>query len=357
MQLDFIKRIWNSLDEEHQTIQTQILHVLINKLNIIISKLEKLVKKQSNDQVMEHQVTGVKRWKYVLVKKCLDEAIEDLDSWQKMFDPAWFLIMKVSSPFIDQEFSRNGSEVSSFTGASSLRDALREQPFHKISIFLPKKGLEAERMREIPFATVKCMPRAGTDKWLVVDRIPCEPEANVGLVTKDVRDLARKLSSVDPFTFGILQCRGVVRVVEPGTGRPSSFDFVFQIPRELSNEPSSLRGYLSSQLDYTLTDRFQLAKQLAKSISYVHTLGFVHKNVRPETILGFQTDDSAFGLFFLVGFEKVRMVDSRTRRSGDSAWEKNLYRHPHRQGLSPEDIYIMQHDIYSLGVCLLEIGL
>ena len=357
MQLDFIKRIWKSLDEDHQTIQTQILHVLIKKLNIIISKLEKLVKKKSNDQAMEHKVTVVKRWKYVLVKQCLDEAIKDMASWQKMFDPAWFLIMKVSSPFIDHELSRNGSAISSFTGASSFRDALREQPLHKIPVFLPKDGLETARMREIPFATAKCMPRAGTDKWHVVDCIPCEPGADVDSMTRDVRDLARKLSAVDPFTFGILRCRGVVRVLEPSGGRPSSFDFVFQIPKELSNEPSSLRGYLSSQCSHTLTDRFQLAKQLAKSVSYVHTLGFVHKNVRPETVLGFQANDSAFGLFFLVGFENMRTVDGRTRRSGDSSWEKNLYRHPHRQGLCPEEIYIMQHDIYSLGVCLLEVGL
>ncbi|MCJ1359880.1 MAG: hypothetical protein MMC33_009883, partial [Icmadophila ericetorum] len=202
-----------------------------------------------------------------------------------------------------------------------------------------------------------CVPRAGSDKWLVVDCIPCDPAADVSLVTRDVRELARKLSSVDPFTFGILQCRGVVRVVDPSNKKPSSFDFVFQIPRELSIEPRSLRGYLSSHFNHTLTDRFQLAKQLAKSISYVHTLDFVHKNIRPETVLGFETSDSAFGLFFLVGFEKVRTADGRTRRSGDSAWEKNLYRHPYRQGLSPEDIYTMQHDIYSLGVCLLEVGM
>jgi hypothetical protein len=44
-------------------------------------------------------------------------------------------------------------------------------------------------------------------------------------------------------------------------------------------------------------------------------------------------------------------------RTGDCAWEKNLYRHPRRQGLKPEEDYTMQHDIYSLGVCLLEIGL
>ena len=357
MQVDFIKQIWKSLDKDHQTIQIQILQVLISKLSIIISKLENWSKKGSDNQATERQVTGVKRWKYVLIKPYLDEAIEELALWQKMFDPAWFLIMKVSNPIIDQELSRNGSAVSSFTGVSSLRDALREEPLQKVSIFLPKDGLETARIREIPFTTAKCVPRAGSDKWLVVDCIPCDPAADVSLVTRDVRELARKLSSVDPFTFGILQCRGVVRVVDPSSRKPSSFDFVFQIPRELSIEPRSLRGYLSSHFNHTLTDRFQLAKQLAKSISYVHTLDFVHKNIRPETVLGFETSDSAFGLFFLVGFEKVRTADGRTRRSGDSAWEKNLYRHPYRQGLSPEDIYTMQHDIYSLGVCLLEVGM
>ena len=356
-QLDFIKQIWKSLDEEHQTIQTQILQVLISKLSIIISKLDKLSKKGSDDRATERQGTGVKRWNYVLIKQGLDEAIEDLALWQKMFDPAWFLIMKVSSPFIDQELSRNGSAVSSFAGASSLRDALREEPLRTVSTFLPKEGLETAQTREIPFATAKCVPRAGSDQWVVVDRIPCDSEADVSLVTKDVRELARKLSSVNPFIFGILRCRGVVRVMDFSSGKPSSFDFIFQIPRELSHEPRSLRGYLFSHVNHTLTDRFQLAKQMAKSISYVHTLGFVHKNVRPETILGFQSNDSAFGLFFLVGYEQVRTVDGRTQRSGDSAWEKNLYRHPHRQGLSPENIYIMQHDIYSLGVCLLEVGL
>ena len=357
MQLDFIQRIWKSLDEEHQTIQTQILQVLISKLNILISKLEKLSKKSSGNQATESQVTEVRRWKYVLIKRCLDESIKDLASWQKMFDPSWFLILRVSSPFIDQELSRNGLAVSSYSSAYRLRDSLREQPLQKVSVFLPKDEFETARMHEIPFAATKCMQRAGLDKWFVVDCIPCDPEVDIGLITKGVRELARKLSSVDPLTFGILQCHGVVRLTEPRSRRPSSFDFVFRIPRELSNEPRSLRNYLLSNLNLTLTDRFELAKQMAKSISYVHTLGFVHKNVRPETVLGFQTNEPGFVLFFLVGFESMRMADGRTLRSGDSTWEKNLYRHPNRQGLNPKDIYTMQHDIYSLGVCLLEIGL
>ncbi len=178
------------MDEEHQRLQTQILEVLVGKLKIIISKLEKLSKKRSDNQAIEHQVTEIKRWKYVLTKECLDESIEDLAMWQKMFDPSWFLIMKVSSPFIDQELSRNGSTVASFTSVHSLRDALREQPLQKTSIFLPENGLETARMRKIPFTSAKCIPRPGTDKWFVVDCIPCDPEVDIRLVTRDVRELA-----------------------------------------------------------------------------------------------------------------------------------------------------------------------
>lgn len=331
-------------------IQSQILQVLNSKLSVIISRLEKLSRKRQGDAV------GKKRWNYILIKQHLDESIEDLASWQKMFDPSWYLILKVSSPFVDEELSRNRSVVSTFTSADRLRDALKEQPLQTVSIFLPKNGLETARICEIPFTSAKCIQRAGSSKWFVVDSILCDPAVDISSVTRDVRDLARKLKCVDSLTFGILQCHGVVRVIEPGSKRPSSFDFVSHIPKGLSWEPRSLRSYLSSKLLLTLTDRFELAKQMAKSVGYVHTLGFVHKNVRPETILGFQNDSGA-DLFFLVGFENIRMADGRTLRSGDGAWEKNLYRHPHRQGLNPEDIYIMQHDIYSLGVCLLEVGL
>lgn len=331
--------------------------MLISKLINTITKFEKLHKKEHINRATELQATDIKRWKYVLIKQGLDESIDELVTWQKIFDPSWFLILKISSPSIDRELSRTKSTNPSIPRAHSLRDALREEPLEKVSVFLPKDGLNTAQVRKIPFASAKCMQRAGSNKWLIMDCIPCDPEVNIDLVTKDVRELARKLSSVEPITFGILQCRGVVRVTESSTRRPSSFDFVFQIPKELSDEPKSLRTYLSLDFNHTLTERFQIAKQLAKSISYVHTLGFVHKNMRPETVLGFQCSESKFDLFFLVGFEKIRQADGRTRRSGDTDWEKNLYRHPHRQGLSPEEAFNMQHDIYSLGVCLLEIGL
>ena len=231
------------------------------------------------------------------MKEHLDDAIQDLASWQTLFDPSWFLILKVTSSLIDQDLSQNRGTASSIISACNLRDALKEEPSQKMSASLPNKGLEIARMRDIPFATTKCVPRTNSDSWLVLDRVACDSEADVHLLTKDVRELARKLSSVDPLTFGILQCRGVVRVVESNSGKPSSFDFIFRMPKDLADEAKSLRWYLMSHSEHTLSSRLQLAKGQAKSISFVHTLGFVHKNVRPKTVLGFEHAGSVLGSF------------------------------------------------------------
>ena len=360
MQLDFLKRIWRSLDDDHQAIQDEILDRLLSKLKIAVSKLERLERPTSEST--RGQAVGVKRLRFIAVKDCLDSTIKDLVLWQQMFDPSWYLIMKVADPFIDKELSQHGlgqraSETSAWVNANGFRDAIKQDPSETRSIFLPDDGLKSARVQNIPYSSAKYVQRAGSDKWLVVDSIPRNAAADINLVTRDVRSLARKLSCGDPYRFGILQCRGVIRVTQHDHNETTSFDFVFNTLGDSSNEPNSLRGLLVSQSDHSLTERFRLAKQLARSISYIHTLGFVHKNVRPETVLIFNRPDSALGSLFLVGFEKVRVADSHTLREGDTAWEKNIYRHADRQGIKPEETYVMQHDIYSLGVCLLEIGL
>jgi serine/threonine protein kinase len=107
----------------------------------------------------------------------------------------------------------------------------------------------------------------------------------------------------------------------------------------------------------SLTDRFNLANELARAVSCVHTFGFVHKNIRPETILLLTNVESCTESAFLIGFDSFRMASGKTLRKGEIAWERCLYQHPNRIGNSASEDYIMQHDIYSLGVCLLEIGL
>jgi hypothetical protein len=357
-QLDFLKQIWMTLDEEHQNIQNQILQVLVGKLKIAISKLENLLKKRrSSNQPTDNQIVKVRRWKYIFVKPYLDEIIEDLASWQKMFDPSWFLILRVSNSLIDRELSRDGSAVASLSGVRDFRESAREQPLRRKSIFLPETGLDYSTLRTISFASAKVVQTSDSSRWFLIDSVSYDSDGDIDLQTQDVRELARKLSCTDPLNLGLLQCRGVIRAMNPANRKLSSFDFVFRIPKELSNEPQSLRGCLLAQANHTLTDRVRIANQLAKSISYIHTLGFVHKTIRPETILVFQDNKSVLGSTFLVGFERFRAADGRTRRAGNSAWEINLYHHPQRQGAIAEESYIMQHDIYSLGVVLLEIGM
>src|SRR5262249_5202138 len=101
----------------------------------------------------------------------------------------------------------------------------------------------------------------------------------------------------------------------------------------------------------------RIAKQLVRSVSYIHTCDFVHKDIRPENILVFSSNESPLGSSFLLGFNQFRNANFQTNLFGDPAWHRNLYRHPQRQGAFVQERYMMQHDIYSLGVCLLEIGL
>src|SRR5438128_8228117 len=84
--------------------------------------------------------------------------------------------------------------------------------------------------------------------------------------------------------------------------------------------------------------------------------GFVHKNIRLETVLLLRGASSSAPSLFLVGFKRFPREDGVSYRHGDRSWARSLYRHPRRQGENPRDTYIMQHGIYSLGACLLEIG-
>ena len=360
-QLVLLQNLADVLDPDHQSNQHQTLEVLLSKLKIVISRFDSVLSKseQSNTSlsVAAPEPRSVNRWKYALQKESLDKAIEDIETWQRIFDPSWFLIIKAATPQIDEELSRyvKAPATSPLSSALSLRNALRDSPQSTPPIFLPETGLQSAVVSDIPFSSAKTGYRA--DKGLIVETITCPPQINTSALTRNIRNLARKLSYAEPAAFGLLNCKGVVKLVDNSTRKPTSFTFVFRMPDDLS-EPRSLRGCLiSGDSNHSLSDRFKLANQLAKSVFHIHTFGFVHKNIRPETILILKSADSWVGSAFLAGFQHVRTAEEGTLRYGDSLWERNLYRHPSRQGQNPKEDYCMQHDIYSLGVCLLELGL
>jgi hypothetical protein len=360
MQLDFVKKIEKSLSPEHQAVQADVLGVLAYKLQAAHTKLEGLSKKGASHTFSAGRI-GAKPWRYTITKSSLDETIRVIQEWQGLYDPSWFLIIRITSHAIDTELNHvvplnsAGSQSAVITSAVKIRDSTRLQPLKSMSVFLSADGLDHARAQTIPFSQASFLPRLKSNRWVVIDSIPSS-DVTLDIMTKGVRELAVRLMNVDPSIFGILRCRGVVKVSKT-TGCLDAFDVVFDTPTVGTQTPQSLRGHLVSHTIHTLTERVDLAKQIAKAVNYVHTLGFVHKNVRPENLLGFHSQDSGLGSFYLIGFEHFRAVDGRTFRHGDSARSKNIYRHPDRQGMHPTEDYVMQHDIYSLGVCMLEVGM
>lgn len=145
----------------------------------------------------------------------------------------------------------------------------------------------------------------------------------------------------------------------------------------------------------SLTQILRLALELTSAISYIHAVGWVHESIRPQNILiCYSKDDISKdsnmisrqpGVLNLCGFGSSRRMAPQVRSHGpdDGDWTTELYCHPERQrktlvreeerrssrlsGLSGSTTasngqlelvrFEPQHDIYSLGVVLLELGL
>lgn len=361
-QVEFMQRVEASMDPYHRAIYEKLLEVLHSKLKIVISRLERVIRTSDKGDdtscTLDSNTKAMpRRWKYTLLKESIDEAADELETWQRTADPLWYLILRIASSQIDQALvSDDKATITSFPAVTTIRASLRDiKSNESAGVFLPPGELEKMTIMDIPFCEAQAAMRTSARKGqqcFLLTKVDCPPDAKAHAVKRDLRDLARKLSHNDPRTFNLLTCKGVIEHVDSSSNTTPvrvTFSIVFRTPPELK-DPRSLRGHLVSRIErITLSDKFDIARQMATSISYVHTFGFVHKNIRPETIITFADPQaSSSPLVFLIGFGSFRKDEGRTYRIGDDEWEKKLYRHPSRQGLSPGDEYMMQHDIYSL---------
>ncbi|EMT69556.1 hypothetical protein FOC4_g10003287 [Fusarium odoratissimum] len=129
----------------------------------------------------------------------------------------------------------------------------------------------------------------------------------------------------------MLKCKGVVQ-----SSTDSSLKFVFGVPEGYSKVQSCRRLLLSGSVPDSLTTRLQIARQLVTAVYYGHLYEFVHKDIMPETVLILEQPERCTDIV-------VYPKDS-------------IYQHPSQMS-STRVTFSMRHDIYSLGVCLLEIGL
>jgi hypothetical protein len=352
-QLKFLTRIAESLGGEYLGMQARILAELEGKLKKAFLSVNQLSAARQkwieghDEKAISARLKSIEilsprnKALYALTKTSLEAIVDDLEKWQARYDPTWMLILRMETAVLNDELSKEcqkpQSNQSSFImTAKEMRDAAKlsisETSSAHQAVWLDvnsfdRVGPSSNTTHPLLFSLARLR---NSIAQVMVDTMHCNPMADIPRTTKEVCNLARILSKVDPATFGVLKCRGIIKGLETVVPYPHSlakelptFTFVFDVSPDLSN-PRSLRSILQQAAAYSLNERFELAQQLTRSILYLHTARFVHKNIRPETIVVFQNAKSEIGAPFLLGFKKVRHEDGQTYGAGDGVWEKNL---------------------------------
>ncbi|KAK5717432.1 hypothetical protein LTR17_016119 [Elasticomyces elasticus] len=196
-------------------------------------------------------------------------------------------------------------------------------------------------------------------------------QAEVSQIGDATLALSRVLQHSDPMITGLPRCCGYFQ-----DRQSYRYGLVYELPPDMwwSNDPKtnleralSMRDLLNINPRFPLDQRLRFCCDISKAVLYVHLVGWVHKSIRPDNIIFLQRTDASADLRFpyalatpfLAGFEYARSTaeGALSDRKSDADWRHNVYRHPARQGIERNEEYNMAHDVYSLGVVLLEIGM
>lgn len=173
---------------------------------------------------------------------------------------------------------------------------------------------------------------------------------------KEVQRLAEVLASAGALVFPTLKLRGYINQEDK---KRSAFIFDFPKgsdegdPLFLQQEFSKPRSAASD-----LDSRLRIARILAKGIEGFHADNWVHESICSDTVVFFNNSSSKPMVRqpYLSGFEYSRPTGSETFYASSRNSERRAYQHPERLRSKPVK-FRKEHDIYSLGVVLLELGL
>ncbi|KAK4225589.1 hypothetical protein QBC38DRAFT_537698 [Podospora fimiseda] len=330
-----------------------------------------------NPKGVSKLIPSLGRWKYALMRKSLDVLIKDLEEWQERFDPSWYLIQLISSEVLNPvllEFRGSRAAVNSPSSSSNqtresapspldnmlaLRQAIDDgkgalcSRYHQSPIAYDETRLDPTTQAPIPYSTAMTVLQVKPHKTLLIVE-PIDLSAGVTpQLIPNAEHLARKLQHIDPGTFNLLRCEGIIKKQDQG-----HLSIIYESSFPKGPPPLTLRHLLlnhAQSSSISLSTIITVAKQLVRSVSFIHACDLVHKNIRPDNTLIFPNNNNNFNLF-LIGFSQFRSVTLLTNFLGDTPLHRNLYRHPDLQGLCITEKYTMQHDIYSLGVCDIKPG-
>jgi hypothetical protein len=307
-------------------------------------------------------------------------ALNAINTWEKDF---WQLLQRISTEsslpdvnllqkakFADQPSQWNES----FDATCAARFGCAEY--------------EEKSVRQDILVLIECIQTLGKDG------LPPLPPNTTHMPESERKDLAdeakiivRSLKDYLQKTTKGLATTGILRCL--GWRESPNVELIFEVPRGYKN-PVTMRQLLIHARGGTNKDilapwdfRYRVARQIVFAIYAVNSADYVHKNLRPSSIVLFSkasssqnnqttpanptpitaqtavtTNFSELSSAYLTDWRMLRQADTASHKQGtDNDWTRNFYRHPGRQGLKPQERYNTSHDVYSLGVCLLEIGL
>ncbi|KAF1992974.1 hypothetical protein P154DRAFT_591727 [Amniculicola lignicola CBS 123094] len=143
------------------------------------------------------------------------------------------------------------------------------------------------------------------------------------------------------------------------------FVYHFRIPDNYKKKPITLYDAITT-LDRhsrpTLEERLTMAHHIAKAVEQWHRVDWVHQSISSHNIIFLKPESGNsnnrwdFDAPLLHGFDFARPNAKPSIGRYVEDIELNIYRHPDRQG-EVRNGHKKEHDLYSLGVVLLEIGL
>ncbi|PVH79908.1 hypothetical protein DL98DRAFT_211386 [Cadophora sp. DSE1049] len=357
-QRDALKKLASLEPRLHEDVKQRFVQVL-ESLRRLLEKASSTISKYTLPTSVAAGPSAIQKLRYALLEEKVLATLEEITAWENRF------VMRLT---VLVDLGTVDSTKTLVSGSKSTKISLR------VPLLRLKEGSSVEaflspgELRSFEKENVTSGIYRTSDPTVLVELYEVgysdDPEQRV-------RDLAGSLCSAEPDLMHILPCMGYMK---SEFGVPSS-GLLFRYPVSTQGlKPRSLRSLLlEPQVKHPLEDRVRMALELATAVWYIHSGGFVHKCIRPETILVFIEEadptlppDSSYSRYpwklgpsFLAGFSRFRNDDRafQSGRNEDSEVSRYCYRHPQRWGTVAEEKFSMLHDIYSLGVILLEIGL
>ncbi|KAF3491799.1 uncharacterized protein GIQ15_01316 [Arthroderma uncinatum] len=175
--------------------------------------------------------------------------------------------------------------------------------------------------------------------------------------------IVRLLNSQSDPDFRVLRCLKYCNQISASSGQLRLISYISDSDttptiRTLADLYRSIRPDKRPSLGL----RFSMCHQLAESLFLLHSVNWVHRALRSENVLFVFPDENLDRAALqgakirICGFEASRPSTDSSLGPYDNQLKWNVYRHPKRWG-TPRETFTRIHDIYSVGVMMLEIGL